>query len=72
MAVNETAFYKLLEKQTDRDKIFSLIGTELLLGIESGFDVMLYHGYEKNQINAAAVYDVADKILNNKTKSYTK
>lgn len=68
MAVNETAFYKLLEKQTDREKIFSLIGTELLLGIESGFAVMQHHGYEKHQINAAAVYDVADKILNSKKK----
>jgi hypothetical protein len=68
MEQNETAFFKLLLKAKDREEIFMMLGNELLLGIESSFEIMKQHGYEKSQINAAAVYDVADKILNNKTK----
>lgn len=68
MAPNETAFYKVLQNCKDREEIFNLIAHELVLGIESSFDIMKFHGYEKNQINVPAVYDVADKILNGKKK----
>lgn len=68
MAVNETAFFKLLVEVNDKDAIARMIAEELELKIGTSFEVMKYFGYEYDQINAAAVYDVAEKIVKLKTK----
>lgn len=67
--VSETAWFKLLVETNDKEAIARMIAEDLLLNVKLAFDLMSEYGYQgKENINAAAVYDVAEKIVKLKIK----
>jgi hypothetical protein len=68
MALSDTAWFKLLVETNDKQKIAEMIATDLLAYTQLAFELMAEYGYNgKENINAAAVYDVAEQIVKLKT-----